>query len=253
MRYRLPGFAFALAAALLAQLPASLLDPLLAQASGGQFRLELASGSLWSGQGRLLSRPPQRPAEAAALPLSWSWQAARLAAGELAWQFASGERQLGELGIGWQGLRLSRVDLQLPVAFVLAGLPHPLAHLGWGGDFRLRVDDWRCSGAGRCAGNARLAWLGASSAYFPAGRLGDYELQLAAHERGLSFAVRTLAGAVRVGGSGRLDAGQAASFVGTIDGDSPWLQRLPNIAGGAVCPAAAGPGLRVRLPADGGC
>lgn len=196
---------------LLASLPASLLDSLLAARSDGRWRLSAASGTLWQGRGQLVAQ--QR--DGALLPMStleWRWQPRLLWQGLLSWQMLC-DGEAGSLAVGWRQWQLHKLALQMPVAALAEWQPSWRAAAP-GGYLQWQVDDlqWR---DGRWQGAARVQWRAASTTLSPLQPLGSYVLDVAGEGEGLALRLGTQSGPLQVQGSGAWRPGQAVHLAGS--------------------------------------
>ena len=131
-------FAAGVGALLVASAPALLLDATLDHASAGRFRLVLAEGTLWNGQGRLASAD----SSASLSPITrlrWAFEPSALAGARLRWQLTIDGGAPATLEIDPGGVALQRLAVQLPPATALAAVPHAIARAGWRGVLELNV------------------------------------------------------------------------------------------------------------------
>lgn len=248
MRFKPVLFLLAVVVLIVAKAPASLLDLGLAAASGNTLRLAGSRGSLWHGRGMLVARSADGLKASPWLALAWRFRPSGLLRGELRWLGGEDSGLRGELAFGPAGWRLQGLTVQAPAAIVLPMFPGALAHAGWSGDLAIQAADWRCGWQGDCAGDLSLFWSGASTALLPGQRLGDYTIRCSGDGRQIRFAVRTLAGEIRVSGTGSLAGRQSADFSGRISSPPTVLKFLPNIAGGIITPDGPVGDFLVRYP-----
>lgn len=209
MRLRLLGIVlltlfFLLAAAIL--WPASALAPWIERGSNGHWRLANTEGSIWSGNGLILTHSADGSA----------WQIAQ----SVRWQLRWGELWRGRVTIETaydQGsslivatpdsVSLEQIDATLPAPMLLLLLPGALGRYGWGGSIHLRGDAFRCTWQNRaCDGEIELLWNDAAVVEVPGNTLGDYRFRLVAEGRALRTDLSTLRGRLQINGSGEVAA-----------------------------------------------
>ena len=227
---RLALFLVVVALALLARMPATLLDARLYEISGAKAHLGLASGTVWNGQGRLLIADEQggwRPWHALAWRVEFlpPWQ------GLLATRLAVDGRPDASLILGWRGLAVSDLVLGGSAATVTGLLPDIPGRAGWRGDLLVSVPQWHCDWSWHCAGQGTLDWLGAGNDLFPGRRLGDYRIIATGSDGDVTLRWTTLGGGIRIEGDGLWRPGMRPAFSGLVTGDAAFLERLPSVAG----------------------
>lgn len=249
---RIKFFLFVLACLVLivVNAPASLVDLALARLSQDSVRLGGSEGTLWHGRGILVVRVTGGLNVQPRLPLAWHFKPVGLLGGELVWATEPGSGVRGELALAPGGVRLRDFALQAPAGVIASILPVTAAHLGWGGDIDLLAPDWRCSPALACEGNLRLQWRGGTTALLPGVALGDYEIRARGNGARVDVEVLTLAGDIRVSGTGSIGPALPPNFRGSIASPPEVLKLLPNIAGGAVIAQATPGSFVVRYPVE---
>lgn len=188
---------------LLFQAPASLMAWLLPAASSERLRLNDAQGTLWHGMaGHLqLRMAPDRTIDLGRLTWDVRWGA--LIRGEIAYALsaASGPAQVtGVLGVGFGKWRLEGVEAAFP-AELMTPLAPLLQVVRPSGTVRIHSDSFTLARSG-AAGEAQLTWLGAGSILSRENPLGDYRLQVRGTPSGTQFQCDTMAGVLRINGSG---------------------------------------------------
>ena len=218
----------AYAAALIALLPATLLDAVVQDASKGRIRLTEARGTLWSGSGRIEIRDAGG-ISGYGKPVTWRALPLALLRAQLACELVldPGSPPI-RLSAARSGLHLSQADIRLPAAAAGLALPK-LALLRLGGELRVQVTELVIDG-GAMRGSALLEWRAAASALSPVSPLGDYALELQGEGPITRATLRTLKGPLHLDGTGSWASGQMPAFGATARvpaGEPPEvLQRL---------------------------
>lgn len=196
-------------AALIASLPASLLDGVLERASHGRLRLIEAEGTLWSGAGRIEFRDADGR-RGLAKGIAWRCLP-RPFGGRLVFEVSlEPSSQRFPVTVSLSGIDIAAADIDLPAAVLGLALPK-LAPLGLGGEVRIRVAKISLRG-GRLRGAAALQWRAARSALTPVAPLGDYELRL----DGERLALRSLRGPLWMEGAESGTSAGAREFVAML-------------------------------------
>jgi general secretion pathway protein N len=127
----------ALAAALIFEAPASLLDARLAAISQGRVRIADAEGTLWRGSGELVLS-----ASGIRRPVSWQIDGWPLLRGELRGSFTdpTGAQSIGGFDAGGDRFELHGIDLGLPMDALLRALGAPSFLAAVGGQVTLHVE-----------------------------------------------------------------------------------------------------------------
>ncbi len=193
----------AYAVLLVATLPASVVAPAVARASGGQARLVAASGTAWHGRGRL---EVSVPGLAFALDsLSWRLRPASLLAGRLAFSVEASAGGLEARGVVSRSPAMWRLgEATVSGEAAAAARFAPLA-AAWqpGGTLAARSEELAWDGRA-ATGEASVEWREASLALSPVRPLGTWRASLTGETGGLAVAVQTVKGPLRVAGRGRL-------------------------------------------------
>jgi hypothetical protein len=227
---RIGLFLLLLLAALVVQAPAWLADGALEAATDGAIRLAASEGSLWRGQGALVAVDRQSRRVMPWATLNWRLRPWRLGWAEAAWTLSVDQSPAGTIGIDPRGWRGEELRFTVPARYLLERIAHPFAHLGWHGDLRLAADQWGCDWDFRCEGRLDLRWTGVSVDVLRQRPFGDYQLIAQGEAGRLRFDLATLAGDVRLQGTGNLEAGGAWHLSGTIAGDPILMRNLPAVA-----------------------
>lgn len=222
-------FAASVGALLVASAPALLLDAALDHASAGRFRLVLAEGTLWNGQGRLASAD----SSASLSPITrlrWEFEPSALASVRLRWRLAIDGGTPGILEIGPGGVALQRLALQLPPAVALAAVPHAIARAGWRGVLDVNVPALACTWSGRCEGGLQAEWSAAGVDILPGQALGDHRMVATITAPATTLEITALRGlALAVNGKVELARGRRPRVELEIGGNAPLLGRLEGM------------------------
>lgn len=205
--------ALAYAAFLVATLPASLVAPRLAEATGGQARLSNASGTVWNGSARLAVTA--RGLALAVDEVRWRFLPLRLLAGRAAFAV---QARLGRLE---GGAEVSRTPFTWRVddlrgggdASTLAAL-HPLA-ASWQPAGTLSVAAPSIAWDGKEArGSATAEWKDAALAFSAVRPLGSWRVQASAEGAAVKLSLSTVTGPLRLAGNGTLPLAGRFAFSG---------------------------------------
>lgn len=205
--------AAAYAAFLLATVPASVVAPRLAAATGGQARLSNAAGTIWNGSARLAIT-----ARGLALTVDdvrWQFLPLRLLAGRAAFAV---QARLGNLRIQAEA---SRTPLSWRVDDLRAGgdasalaAVVPLA-AAWqpAGTLALEAPALAWDGE-RATGSATAEWRDAALALSAVRPLGSWRAQASAEGAAMKFSLATIKGPLRLAGNGSAPLAGRLSFSG---------------------------------------
>lgn len=200
--------------ALVATLPASLLDSGLKRASHGRLRLVETSGTLWSGTGRIELRDADSRFGISS-GVVWRFLPRSLIGGHLVFDVDVEQSPRSfPLTISFSQIKVANADIRLPAAVLGLALPR-LAPLGPAGDLLLHVADMSLQ-RDTVRGSAALQWRSASSALTPVAPLGDYELRLDGDGTQTLAALSTLQGPLQIDGKGSLSASGKRQFFATL-------------------------------------
>lgn len=239
-------FCAGLGALLVASAPAVLLDAALDRASAGRFRLALAEGTLWNGQGRLASAD----SSASLSPITrlrWEFEPSALASVRLRWRLAIDGGTPGILEIGPGGVALQRLALQLPPAVALAAVPHAIARAGWRGVLDVSVPALACAWNGRCEGRLQAEWNAGGVDILPGQALGDHRVVATISAPATTLEITALRGlALAVNGKVELASGRRPRVELEIGGNAPLLGRLEGMLA-ELRPIRDGERLRIRF------
>lgn len=238
-------FSAAVGALVLAGAPAVLLDTMLDRLSAGQFRLALATGTVWNGQARLATSD----SSAALSPvngLRWTLEPAALLGARLRWRLEIDGKAPATLEIDAAGVALHRLAAQLPPAAALAAIPHAVARAGWQGLVDLHVPALSCAWNGRCEGTVHAEWRAGGVDILPGQAFGDHRIVATMAATGTTLKISAVhAAPLAVNGRVALVSGQRPRFDLELGGDAQLLGRLRGMLAtlGAVQDGAR---LRIR-------
>ena len=219
-------FCAGVGALLVASAPAVLLDTALDRASAGRFRLALAEGTLWNGQGRFASAD-SNGSPSAITRLGWRLDPSALLGARLRWRLEIDGSAPATLEIGLGGVTLQRLSVQLPPAAALAVVPHALARAGWRGVLDLSVPALACGWGGRCEGTLQVEWRAGGVDILPGQALGDHRIVAAIATPATTLEITALRGlALAVNGKVELASGRRPRVDLDIGGDAALLGRL---------------------------
>jgi general secretion pathway protein N len=209
------GLAFAgiFCASLVVMAPASLLGAQLERFSGGRLSLANTNGTIWSGSGILLFRNDTQFISLG--DYAWQIRPAELPSNGLVYEVRHGEGappMRARYAVLRQEAELSQWRMVLP-AQILAVLSPQLKPYQLHGEVRLATDSLTFS-AGGILGRATVDWMQAGSRLTDVYPLGDYRIQMAGTGAGLSIQLSTLAGKLRLSGSGQVVPGRGLTFNG---------------------------------------
>ncbi len=211
------------------RLPASLMDTLLARASGGTLRLVEAHGSVWQGRGVLAISAGQRTLQAVRA-VEWSLDGQGSPLG-LGLRISEHGHPQGRVWITPDGVDLAHLEVDLPLPLIAAAIPHPAARAGWRGRLLLGSSGFGCDWRTSCEGALTVQWRDAGLDILPERELGAHEIRFQSVGRAFDITVHTLEGDLRVNGGGRLEADGRFNFQATVEGDPEVVDRMPNVMG----------------------
>jgi general secretion pathway protein N len=242
----------AVLAVLLVQAPAVWLDRGLSQLSQGRVRLAQTQGTVWHGQGRLVlvdlgdarqgqselggrldqpgsGDPPWRSRMLAGLTLPgeffWRLKPGSLLQGRVDLELRhSSQAQAIMLSAGLSGIALQGGALSLP-GLALERLGSPWNSLRPTASLHLSWDDWRLT-QGRAQGRLVLELSGVASALTPVRPLGAYRGELVSSGEQARVNLSTLAGPLRLEGSGRWSVRSGLSLQASAWADPVEQDRL---------------------------
>lgn len=229
--FLLLSLAIATGAVALARLPATWLDAALSEASHHKLRLARAEGTLWSGQGLLITGGAR---QTLITPLSWRLESEFRDGAWLALRLKTGTVHPGQdswIGVGPTGLKAERVHLQTDAAALADWVRSDLAALGLRGRLELELPAWRCSwqalrtGPGDCSGHAGLAWYGAGLERL-SGIGGDYRLDVDAEAQGALALRLASAGDFNLKAQGEWRPSHGIALRGSIQGSPQQIDAL---------------------------
>ncbi len=245
MRLR-PGWALAhafvgllgVALALVATVPASFADLALARATGGRMRLAETAGSVWAGSGRLVlvdtgAEVGNRWAVAGvAVPgrIDWSVRALPMLVGQVdASLRIEGMAQPVRVQGGYGEIRVGGGAVALP-SVELARMGSPWNTLRPSGALSLRWENLTLRQGG-LEGRAQIELRDASSAMTPVRPLGSYRVEVVGRGGQADLSIQTLAGPLRLQGSGSFTAQAGLRFTAEASADPAEQASLNSFLG----------------------
>lgn len=196
--------------------PASLLAWALGGITEAAVVLENPRGNLWSGSAEAVV--VVGPSGQAQRYQRWHWEvmSRNLLRGELLVRVQLAGQELrgsGRIALRRNTVRVSEAAFELSASTLAAYLP-ALALGTPSGVFSLRTEDFSYAPA-NMIGSATIIWRNAASALSSVNPLGDYVAHVSGAGQQADIRVETLAGALRVAGSGRWSATKGLTFDGT--------------------------------------
>lgn len=211
-------------AILVALAPASLLDVIAAQATGGRLRIAAASGSLWTGAGELQFFDAVKQ-QAVGKSVAWRISPWSLFGGRLACAMAlDANPHSFELIVYPSRVELANADISVP-AEVLAIADVRLAPFALAGDLEFRISRLTVGRSG-ADGNGIVLWRRAASAHSKVMPLGDYELTVTSSEGTAAFTLRTIQGALQLDGAGSWPRGAKPEFRASARAEPQYREQL---------------------------
>lgn len=235
--YLLAGLVGAALAVLVAA-PASFVDRGLADASAGRVRLAEAQGSIWNGSGRLVlvdvgaQIDQQRSIAGVAIPgrISWNLHTWPLLLGQVdAAIHVEGMAQPVRVRGGYGELRVSGGSLTLP-SVDLGRLGSPWNTIRPSGALGLRWENLVLK-LGAIEGRAQIELRDAASAMTPVRPLGSYRVEVVGQGRQAELSILTLAGPLRLQGSGSFSAQGGLRFTAEASAEAAERARLQSFLG----------------------
>jgi general secretion pathway protein N len=193
-----------------------------------KLRLLDARGTLWSGSA-LLALSDGRKMSAVPGRVSWRLDLSSLLSGRASAELS--HPWIGAplaLAIGRDAVTLQAGGAELP-ASVLAALGTPFNTLRPGGSLQLRWTELALR-RGTMAGDLQIDWRDAQSALSSVAPLGSYRLRISAAGEGARLRLDTMAGPLRLQGSGTL-RGTRVSFKGLASADPDMRPALNGLLG----------------------
>jgi general secretion pathway protein N len=225
----------AVAATVLAFLPAAWLGPVVERQTGGRLTLGDAQGTLWRGSAFVGGAPGEGGSVTPLLPGRFSWRLSPLVLfGQVNMDLAN-EQALAQpvrISGSWSQWQVSAGELLLP-AEGLAGLGAPLNTLAPSGAIRLSwnlLDIARAGNAVAVSGRTVLAMNDMGSRMSPIKPLGSYEMAMDWRGQQADLTLRTVRGALLLSGSGALQNGRLR-FSGQASAADGYEDTLGNLLG----------------------
>jgi general secretion pathway protein N len=188
---------------LIIEMPASWFAWGLNRYTQGSVRLDPISGSLWSGNGRLvIYYPPTTPHEFG--QTEWRINPFWLLTGrvQLSLLTSNQDRKIKTtLGIAGNSFMLEDTEAEFSAAFVTQ-LYTPLSLISPQGKVRISAESLTLA-SGKVDGVAMLEWLNAGSALSSVQPLGDYRLDITGAEKNANLKLTTLRGDLEFTGQGQ--------------------------------------------------
>ena len=210
---------------LLVQAPASWLDWGISQVTQGRVRLAQAQGTVWHGKARIVvvdvrdarfalselggrtDQISERRATLAGLSIpgdfSWDLQSMALLTGRIVLDLRhSSQAQSSRISVSLSGVDVSRGAMNLP-SVALERLGSPWNSLRPTANVSLAWEDWRIDPNGRGQGRLVIELSDVGSALTPVRPLGTFRGELVSAGEHAQVNLTTLAGPLRLEGSGR--------------------------------------------------
>jgi general secretion pathway protein N len=222
--------------------PASLADVALSQVTQGRVRLAEATGTVWRGRGRIVLADVVDPATAGGSPVAsvpgvvlpgtfgWQLSAWPLLAGVLDARIEHDSMRQPVLLTGRAGeLRATPGTLQLPPV-ALDRLGSPWNTIRPTGALSVSWENVTLR-SGRFDGRAAIELRDAASALTPVRPLGAYRIEIVGSGAQAQVRMTTLAGPLRLDGSGTWDAGSGLRFTAEALAEESEKARLRPLLG----------------------
>ena len=235
--------------AILAAAPATLVDRIVQEASGGELRVGQAEGSVWRGRGVVSAIDVGTRTWRTWHPVEWSFDPLAVFQGWIAWRLTVDGKDAARLEFGPRRWRVSQLEVDGPARFFLQRIPNPVAKLGWEGDIRLGVDTLECAWSGSdCDGHVSAQWGDAGCDVLPGQVFGDYAIVATGIAGNFKFDLKTQSGVVHIAGIGNFSAERQLSLAATVKGPPQLLSRLPAVAGPWAKPTDVADTWKIAFP-----
>lgn len=221
-----------------ASAPASFADGALERATGGRMRLAESDGTIWSGSGRLVlvdlgtEDAERRSVSGVAVPgrIGWTLRQLPLLVGQVDASIrVDGMAQPVRVQGGYGEIRVSGGSLTLP-SVELGRMGSPWNTLRPSGSLGLRWESLTLKQGG-LEGRAQIELRDASSAMTPVRQLGSYRVEVFGRGGQAELALQTLAGPLRLQGSGTFSAQDGLRFTAEASADAAEQARLNSFLG----------------------
>lgn len=218
--------------------PASFVDRGLDDATQGRVRLAETEGSIWRGSGRLVlvdlgaQGEERRSISGVAIPgrIDWDLHVVPLLIGQVdATLRIEGMAQPVRVQGGYGEIRVSGGSLTLP-SVELGRMGSPWNTIRPSGALALRWENLILR-RGVIEGRAQIELRDATSAMTPVRPLGSYHVDVVGQGRQAELSIRTLAGPLRLQGSGTFDAQDGLRFTAEASTDAREQGRLQSFLG----------------------
>ena len=220
-------FLLLVAAFMLARLPGTCMDSVVARLSDERVRLVNVEGSFWSGSGLLAlsaDRRHLRPARA----LAWRFGLRRDGPGVTLTLSEHGQRQV-LIVLSPTGWLIEDLHIELGLDLIAAAVPHPVARAGWRGRLSLDAQGLACNWQPSCEGELQVRWFDAGLDIVPGRPLGTHALAMQALGNRFNLDLNTLEGDIRIQGQGQFTPSGQFNFSASVEGDPEIVDRIPNI------------------------
>lgn len=217
-------FAAMLVAALLVQLPANWVLPIVGERLRGHIEFQRIGGSAWFGVADVhLVR-----SGVTLKMLHWRIDPSGLLSLQLRYKLDTANAELSgkaKAGIGFGGLTIEDAELALP-ARTVGNLVPVISAFSPDGQVTANIRILQCKGE-RCTGEVTATWNGAALSLAELRPLGDYQIDAVLNDGRADFDVKTLKGTLRAAGKGQFANG-ALRFTGELSAPP---DQLPKVQG----------------------
>jgi len=224
--------------ALAAGAPAAFADRALERATDGRVRLAETDGTIWRGSGRLVlvdqgaNEGARRSLAGVTIPgrIDWNVRALPLLLGQVdAAIRIEGMTQPVRIQGDYDEVRISGGSLALP-SVELGRMGSPWNTLRPSGALSLRWENLLLK-QGALEGRAQIELRDASSAMTPVRPLGSYRVEIVGRGGQADLSIQTLAGPLRLQGSGSFNARNGLRFTAEAQPDAVERARLESFLG----------------------
>lgn len=235
--FALAGLA-GVALALVAAAPASFVDRSLERATGGRMRLAESDGTIWRGSGRIVlvdlgaEEAERRSLAGVAVPgrIDWNLRMFPLLIGQVDASIrVDGMTQPVRIQGGYGEMRVGGGSVALP-SVELGRMGSPWNTLRPSGALSLRWENLTLRQGG-LEGRAQIELRDASSAMTPVRPLGSYRVDIIGQGGQAELGIQTLAGPLRLQGSGNFSAQGGLRFTAEASADAAERSRLDSFLG----------------------
>jgi len=226
------------ALALVAAAPASFVDRSLDRATSGRMRLAESDGTIWRGSGRIVLVDPgaeageRRSLAGVAVPgrIDWNLRLLPLLIGQVDASIrVDGMTQPVRIQGGYGEMRVGGGSVALP-SVELGRMGSPWNTIRPSGALSLRWENLTLKQGG-LEGRAQIELRDASSAMTPVRPLGSYRVDIIGRGGQAELGIQTLAGPLRLQGSGNFSAQGGLRFTAEASADAAEQSRLDSFLG----------------------